>query len=108
MTAKLGLRDKANACPQTYGLGIKEVWRVDDAKHNPGEVWHTVGHPLDTQTYGGGFLYHMEDNMVALGLVVGLDYKNPHLSPYREFQRYKLHPKVRAVLEGGQCLQLGL
>ncbi|QDZ20411.1 electron transfer flavoprotein-ubiquinone oxidoreductase [Chloropicon primus] len=105
--AALGLQGKANADPQTYGLGIKEVWQVSDEKHNPGEVWHTAGHPFDSETYGGGFLYHMEDNMVALGLVVGLDYKNPYLTPFKEFQRFKLHPKVRSLLEGGQCLQYG-
>ena len=103
----LRLEEKAGADAQTYGLGIKEVWQVPDSAHNPGEVWHTAGHPLGSETYGGGFLYHMEDNMVALGLVVGLDYTNPFLTPYKEFQRFKLHPAVRSVIEGGQCLQYG-
>lgn len=72
--------------PQTYGLGIKEVWRVDPAKHRPGEVIHTMGYPLDAKTYGGGWIYHMDDGLVSLGLVIGLDYPNPYLSPYGEFQ----------------------
>ena len=73
----------------------------------PGRVWHTVGHPLDAQTYGGGFLYHMAEGRVALGLVVGLDYRDPYLSPFGEFQRWKLHPTVRGQLEGGRCVQYG-
>lgn len=72
--------------PQTYGMGVKEVWRVDPAKHRPGEVVHTMGYPLDWKTYGGGWIYHMEDGMVSLGLVIGLDYANPYISPYGEFQ----------------------
>jgi electron-transferring-flavoprotein dehydrogenase len=72
--------------PQTYGFGVKEVWRVDPSQHRPGEVVHTMGWPLDTQTYGGGWVYHMADGLVSLGLVVGLDYANPYLSPYRELQ----------------------
>jgi len=102
-----GLRDAAGADPQTYGLGIKEVWEVDPDRHVPGRVWHSVGYPLDFATYGGGFLYHMEDRKVTLGLVVGLDYRNPYLSPFQEFQKFKAHPKIRAVLEGGQCVQYG-
>ncbi|KAJ1916787.1 hypothetical protein IWQ60_008002 [Tieghemiomyces parasiticus] len=90
--------------PQTYGLGIKEVWEIDPAKHTPGAVHHYVGYPVDYQTYGGGFLYHMADNLVSLGYVVGLDYRNPYLSPYQEFQRFKAHPKLRATLEGGKCI----
>ena len=81
---KFGLRD--NSDPQTYGIGIKEVWRVDPSKHRPGEVIHTMGYPLTSQTYGGGWIYHMDDGMVSLGLVIGLDYANPYLSPYGEFQ----------------------
>jgi len=104
---RFALLEKAGADPQTYGLGIKEVWQVPAEKHNPGEVWHTAGFPFDSATYGGGFLYHMEGGMVALGTVVGLDYANPYLSPFKEFQRFKLHPRVKAVLEGGQCLQYG-
>lgn len=72
--------------PQTYGIGLKEVWRIDPEKHHPGEVVHTVGWPLDMQTFGGAFVYHMGGGLVSLGLVIGLDYKNPYLSPYREFQ----------------------
>lgn len=72
--------------PQTYGFGVKEVWRVDPDQHRPGEVLHTMGWPLDTHTYGGGWVYHMADGLVSLGLVVGLDYANPYLSPYRELQ----------------------
>jgi electron-transferring-flavoprotein dehydrogenase len=72
-----------------------------------GEVVHTVGYPLDNSTYGGGFLYHMGENKVALGLVVGLDYRNPYLSPYQEFQRWKSQPLVSGVLQGGTCLQYG-
>ena len=107
LKAKYKLQEKAGASVQTYGLGIKEVWSVPESKHNPGEVWHTAGYPFDSSTYGGGFLYHMEDQTVALGTVVGLDYTNPYLSPYKEFQRFKLHPKVKGLLEGGQCLQYG-
>lgn len=78
--------------PQTYGIGLKEVWRVDPKKYRPGEVVHTMGWPLDWRTYGGGWVYHMADGLVSLGLVIGLDYANPYLSPYREFQ-------VRSLLE---------
>lgn len=72
--------------PQTYGMGIKEVWRVDPSKHQPGKVVHTMGYPLDYRTYGGGWIYHMADGLVSLGIVIGLDYANPYLSPYGEFQ----------------------
>ncbi|KAJ1814562.1 hypothetical protein LPJ75_002719 [Coemansia sp. RSA 2598] len=102
---KLKLRDEGKF--QTYGLGIKEVWEVDAAKHTPGKIIHTLGYPLDYQTYGGGFIYHMEDNKVSLGLVVGLDYKNPYLSPYKEFQRFKAHPFVTQLLKGGRVLSYG-
>lgn len=77
---------RKEAEPQTYAIGLKEVWRIDPGKHRPGEVIHSIGWPLDMQTYGGGFLYHMDGGLVSLGLVIGLDYKNPYLSPYREFQ----------------------
>ena len=110
-TRAFGLRERANggkgAQHQTYALGLKEVWEVPPEKHVPGRVWHTVGHPLDTQTYGGGFLYHMAEGRVALGLVVGLDYRDPYLSPFGEFQKWKLHPAVREQLEGGRCVQYG-
>jgi len=81
---KFNLREGVD--PQTYGLGLKEVWRVRDEVYQPGKVVHTLGWPMDYKTYGGSWLYHMEDNMVSIGLVIGLDYENPYLSPYREFQ----------------------
>ncbi|MCK9507223.1 MAG: electron transfer flavoprotein-ubiquinone oxidoreductase [Pigmentiphaga sp.] len=93
--------------PQSYGIGIKELWEVDPAKHRPGLVVHTSGWPLDPDTYGGSFLYHLEDNKVAVGLVVGLDYTNPWLSPFDEFQRYKTHPAIRQHLEGGKRIAYG-
>lgn len=95
------------ADPQTYGIGIKELWEVDPAKHHPGRVVHTVGWPVDSHTYGGSFLYHMEDNQVAVGFVVGLDYQNPHISPFDEFQRFKTHPAIRPTFEGGRRIAYG-
>ena len=93
--------------PQTYGIGIKELWEIDPAKHQPGLVVHTAGWPLDSSTYGGSFLYHMENNQVVVGYVVGLGYENPYLSPYEEFQRYKTHPAIRGFFEGGKRLSYG-
>jgi electron-transferring-flavoprotein dehydrogenase len=93
--------------PQTWGIGIKEVWEVDPAKHVPGLVLHSAGWPLDNATYGGGFMYHFENNQVSLGLVVGLGYTNPYLEPFQEFQRYKTHPTIRAFLEGGKRVAYG-
>lgn len=93
--------------PQTYGIGIKELWEIDPAKHQPGLVVHTAGWPLDSSTYGGSFLYHMENNQVVVGYVVGLAYENPYLSPYEEFQRYKTHPAIRGFFEGGKRLAYG-
>ncbi|MEO8674787.1 MAG: electron transfer flavoprotein-ubiquinone oxidoreductase [Casimicrobiaceae bacterium] len=93
--------------PQTWGLGIKELWEVDAAKHVPGLVVHSAGWPLDNATYGGGFMYHFEDRQVAIGLVVGLGYTNPYLEPFQEFQRYKTHPAMRAFLEGGKRIAYG-
>lgn len=93
--------------PQTYGIGIKELWEIDPAKHKQGAITHTVGWPLDGDTYGGSFLYHLENNQVAVGFVVGLDYQNPHLSPYEEFQRFKTHPSIRGIFEGGRRLSYG-
>ncbi|WP_337053968.1 electron transfer flavoprotein-ubiquinone oxidoreductase [Pseudoxanthomonas sp. USHLN014] len=93
--------------PQAYGLGIKELWQIDPAKHTPGLVVHTAGWPLDADTYGGSFLYHAEDGKVAIGLVVGLDYRNPWLSPFEEFQRFKTHPAIRKHLEGGKRIGYG-
>jgi electron-transferring-flavoprotein dehydrogenase len=93
--------------PQSYAIGIKELWEVDPAQSRPGLVVHTAGWPLDSDTYGGSFLYHLDNNMVAVGLVVGLDYANPWLSPFDEFQRYKTHPAIRGTLEGGKRLAYG-
>jgi electron-transferring-flavoprotein dehydrogenase len=104
---KYSLCEKSGADPQTYALGIKEVWEIDPEKHIPGMVWHTVGWPLPMDTYGGGWLYHMSENRVSLGLVVGLDYKNTYLSPYQEFQNFKRHPAIAKLLQGATCLQYG-
>jgi len=93
--------------PQTWGIGIKEVWEIDPARHQPGLVVHSAGWPLDSATYGGGFLYHFENNLVSIGLVVGLGYSNPYLEPFQEFQRYKTHPTIRPFLEGGRRLSYG-
>jgi electron-transferring-flavoprotein dehydrogenase len=93
--------------PQTYGIGIKELWEIDPAKHKPGLVIHTAGWPLANDTYGGSFLYHLENNQVAVGFVVGLAYQNPYLSPYEEFQRYKTHPEIRTFFEGGKRISYG-
>ncbi|KJK21628.1 electron transfer flavoprotein-ubiquinone oxidoreductase [Burkholderiaceae bacterium 16] len=93
--------------PQSYGIGLKELWEIDPAKHQPGLVVHTAGWPLDPATYGGSFLYHMEDNKVAVGFVVGLDYTNPWLSPFEEFQRFKTHPEIRKYFEGGKRISYG-
>jgi electron-transferring-flavoprotein dehydrogenase len=103
--AKFGLREGVE--PQTFGLGIKELWEIDPAKHHAGRVIHTVGWPLDTETYGGSFLYHLENNQVAVGYVVGLDYRNPFLSPFEEFQRFKTHPAIRPIFEGGRRIAYG-
>ena len=102
---KFDLRDGVD--PQTYGLGIKELWEVDPAQSQPGLIVHTAGWPMDSATYGGSFLYHLEDNQVAVGYVVGLDYKNPTLSPFEEFQRFKTHPAIRHVFEGGRRIAYG-
>ena len=93
--------------PQTYGIGIKELWEVPQEQSSPGAIVHTVGWPLSSDTYGGSFLYHLEDSKVVVGLVVGLDYRNPHLSPYWEFQRLKHHPRIRRHLEGGRRIGYG-
>ena len=90
----------ADSDPQTYGIGLKELWQVDPAQHHQGRVIHTIGWPLDSRTYGGSFIYHLEDNQVAAGFVVGLDYENPYLSPFEEFQRFKTHPAYPAHLRG--------
>jgi electron-transferring-flavoprotein dehydrogenase len=93
--------------PQTYGIGIKELWEIDPKQHKPGLVIHTAGWPLDNDTYGGSFLYHLENNQVAVGYVVGLGYENPYLSPFEEFQRYKTHPEIRKFFEGGKRISYG-
>jgi electron-transferring-flavoprotein dehydrogenase len=102
---KYNLREGVDA--QVYGIGIKELWEVTVQKHQPGLVIHTSGWPLDRQTYGGGFLYHMEKPLVAVGFVTGLSYRNPHLSPYEEFQRLKTNPQISAFLEGGKRIAYG-
>jgi len=99
------LRDDVD--PQTYGIGIKELWEIDPARHRPGTVTHTIGWPLDSGTYGGSFLYHLEDRQVAVGFVIGLDYRNPYLSPFEEFQRFKTHPAIRPTFEGGRRIAYG-
>ena len=92
---------------QKYGLGIKELWQIDPAKHKAGYVQHTLGWPLDNKTGGGSWMYHFGDNYVSIGFVVHLNYQNPHLSPYDEFQRFKMHPAIRQVLEGGKRVSYG-
>jgi electron-transferring-flavoprotein dehydrogenase len=98
---------RADADPQHYGIGLKEIWEIDPELHEEGLVVHTAGWPLDNRTEGGGFLYHAEDNQVFLGLIVALNYSNPYLSPFAEFQRWKNHPKVRRYLEGGKRIAYG-
>jgi electron-transferring-flavoprotein dehydrogenase len=93
----------ANSDPQSYGIGIKELWEIDPARHKAGLALHSAGWPLDENTYGGSFLYHMEDNKVVVGFVVGLDYTNPWLSPFEEFQRFKTHPNIRYYFEGDEA-----
>ncbi|MCP5263351.1 MAG: electron transfer flavoprotein-ubiquinone oxidoreductase [Rhodoferax sp.] len=93
----------ADSDPQTYGIGVKELWEIDPQRHEPGFVLHTAGWPMDSDTYGGAFLYHFDDNKVALGFITGLDYSNPYLSPFEEFQRWKTHPNIRYYLEGDEA-----
>ena len=96
-----------DADPQTYGIGLKELWEIQPDKHQTGLVVHSGGWPMDAATYGGGFLYHLANNQIAVGFVVGLGYENPHLSPYEEFQRFKTHPEIRKFLEGGKRIAYG-
>ncbi len=103
--AHYNLRDGAS--PQTYGLGIKEVWEVAPDKHRPGFVQHTAGWPMDQATYGGAWLYHYGQNLVSVGFVVGLDYQNPYLSPFEEMQRFKTHPAIRDIFAGGRRIAYG-
>ena len=102
---KFSLRDGAD--PQVYGIGLKELWEIKPEKHQSGLVIHTAGWPLQSDTYGGSFCYHLEDNLIAIGFVVGLGYTNPYLNPYEEFQRYKTHPAIRTFLEGGKRIAYG-
>jgi electron-transferring-flavoprotein dehydrogenase len=105
LATKYGLNK--NIDPQVYSIGIKEIWEIDASRHEEGLVMHTAGWPLDAATYGGSFLYHMDNNQIAIGLVVGLGYSNPYLSPFEEFQRYKTHPEIRRFLEGGKRISYG-
>jgi electron-transferring-flavoprotein dehydrogenase len=105
LEAMLGLRRGVE--PQTYGIGLKELWEVQPERHQPGLVVHTAGWPLDRGTYGGSFLYHLENRQVAVGFVVGLGYTNPYLSPYEEFQRFKTHPAIRGFFEKGKRISYG-
>jgi len=105
LEAKFDLRKDTD--PQVYGIGLKELWEIKPGKHQPGLVVHTAGWPLDAHTYGGSFLYHLENNQVAVGFVVGLAYTNPYLSPYEEFQRYKTHAAIRGFFEGGKRIAYG-
>ena len=105
LVARFGLRDHCD--PQTYAIGIKELWEVAPSRQHRGRVVHTVGWPLNNRTYGGSFLYHLEDGQVSVGFVVGLDYDNPYLSPFEEFQRFKTHPAIRDTFEGGRRIAYG-
>jgi electron-transferring-flavoprotein dehydrogenase len=105
LEAKFALREGVD--PQLYAIGLKELWDIDPARHQTGLVVHTAGWPLDAGTYGGSFLYHLENNQVAVGFVVGLGYENPYLAPYEEFQRYKTHPAVRGFFDGGKRVAYG-
>ncbi|MBV8455926.1 MAG: electron transfer flavoprotein-ubiquinone oxidoreductase, partial [Acetobacteraceae bacterium] len=105
LIARFGLRD--GRAPQTYGLGIKELWEIPADRHQPGLIEHTVGWPMDNRTYGGSWLYHWGENLVSYGLVIGLDYRNPWLSPFDEMQRLKTHPSMRRHFEGGTRISYG-
>lgn len=93
--------------PQTYGLGIKEIWEIDPAQHRLGHVTHTIGWPMDLKTYGGSWIYHLDNNQISIGYVVGLDYTNPYLSPFEEMQRFKTHPAIRKLLKNGRRIAYG-
>ena len=105
LIAKYGLAEGRE--PQKFGLGLKELWQVAPDKHKPGLVQHSFGWPLDNSTGGGSFLYHFDDNLVSVGFVVHLNYANPYLSPFEEFQRFKTHPQIRGTFEGGKRLSYG-
>ncbi|MCI0516563.1 MAG: electron transfer flavoprotein-ubiquinone oxidoreductase, partial [Woeseiaceae bacterium] len=98
---------RSNCDPQHYGIGLKEIWEIEPSRHDEGRVVHTLGWPLDNRTEGGGFLYHAANRQVYLGFIIALNYRNPHLSPFDEFQRWKQHPKIRAYLEGGKRIAYG-
>lgn len=105
LISKFDLRK--DSCPQTYGLGVKELWEIAPEKHQQGLIVHTIGWPVDSKTYGGSWLYHLDNNMVSIGFVTGLDYQNPYLSPFEEMQRMKTHPAIRHYLEGGRRVSYG-
>ena len=105
LMSQFDLRRKAQH--QTYGIGLKELWEVKPENSKPGNVMHSIGWPLDQETYGGSFLYHLDKNLVSLGFVIGLDYKNPYLSPYEEFQRFKIHPSIKPLLDDGRRVSYG-
>lgn len=98
---------RADCDPQTYGLGIKELWEIPSELHQPGKVTHTIGWPLSTDTYGGSFIYHWGKNLLSIGFVIGLDYRNPYLNPYEEFQRFKLHPSIYPLLANSRRIGYG-
>ena len=100
-------RLREGADPQTYGIGIKELWEIDPARHQPGLVIHSIGWPMSSDTYGGSWMYHFENNQVSVGFVIGLDYSNPYLSPFDEMQRFKTHPSIRPTFEGGRRIAYG-
>jgi len=105
LIGKYNLRE--NSDPQTYGLGIKEVWEIKPENFQSGKIIHTLGWPMDKKTYGGSWIYQYGDNLVSIGYVVGLDYENPYLSPYQEMQRFKTHPSIKPLLEGGRRISYG-
>lgn len=98
---------RQTADPQTYGIGIKELWEVNSADYQPGKVMHTIGWPLDHHTYGGSFIYHLDNNLVSVGFVIGLDYENPWLNPFEEMQRFKTHPAIVTLFKGGKRIEYG-
>lgn len=98
---------RKNSDPQTYGIGIKELWEIDPSKHQQGLTVHSIGWPMDSKTYGGSWMYHMENNIVSIGFVIGLDYQNTYLHPYKEMQRFKTHPTISPILEGGRRVAYG-
>ena len=107
LTQQIINRFQLQSHPQTYALGIKELWEIHKTQHQLGKVIHTIGFPLNRQIYGGGFLYHLDNQQVALGMIVGLDYQQPYLDPYEELQRFKNHTQIRQVLSGGRCIGYG-